>query len=118
VWKIRSSFHVVYLTHVNKCPKKDVNKDTKAKKEQKSRVDITPAASAFTKHVLTEWPGRTEEMKINIEVLDVNRQPDYIFPNGEKPLPKPKAILNKRKSSDNIAIPSPAEKRKKNRAKL
>jgi len=62
---------------------------------------------------MTEWPQKTEDMKMSIEVIDVNRHPDFIFPNGEKPLIKPKALssLSKRKSSDTITVN--AEKRLK-----
>jgi len=87
-------------------------KDPTNNKEQKPRIDITPAVAAFTK-LMTEWPQKTEDMKMSIEVIDVNRHPDFIFPNGEKPLIKPKALssLSKRKSSDTITVN--AEKRLK-----
>ncbi|PRP78954.1 poly polymerase [Planoprotostelium fungivorum] len=57
-------------------------------------IDLSPAVNEFSERVYN-WNGKSESMEITVESVSRLNLPDYVFPNGQKPVAK-KRIVRKR----------------------
>lgn len=67
--------------------------DIKLTKERGAKVDLTPAVIDFRK-AINEWPSKTEGMEINVNSINREQLPDFVF--GDKPRPTPPQKKRKR----------------------